>query len=158
MNATWQADCPTVVAGFGSPHGDDQAGWRVAAMLAHRADLPARVIRAYEPTQVLEAMRGCDRLILVDACRTGGAAGAVTRLVWPDPRIAVKHRHSTHGVSVVDVLKLAERLGDLPTVVRIFGIEVADCSPGRDLTPDVLRAVSEVAAEIAGELREVAHA
>ena len=33
----------TVVAGFGSPHGDDQAGWQVVALLGQRSDLRARL-------------------------------------------------------------------------------------------------------------------
>lgn len=158
MNASWRSDWPTVVAGFGSPHGDDQAGWRVAAILLHRADLSARVLTVHEPTQILEALRDCERLIVVDACRSGGVAGTITRLVWPDPRIAITHRHSTHGVGVADVLKLAEKLGDLPPSVEIFGIEVANRSPGHDLTPVVVQATAEVAVQIADQLREVAHA
>ena len=158
MSSSRRPDWPTVVAGFGSPHGDDQAGWRVAAMLSQRPGLPARVIVVHEPTQMLAALRGCQRLIVVDACHTGGMAGAVTRLVWPDPRIAVSHRHSTHGVSVADVLKLAETLGDLPPLVEIFGIEVADCLPCQDLTPDVCCAVAEVEAQIVEKLCEAAHA
>ena len=158
MNTSWRPDWPTVVAGFGSPHGDDQAGWRVAAILSRRPDLPARVMAVHEPTQVLEALRGCPRLIVVDACQSGGLPGAVTRLVWPDPRIAIAHRYSTHGVGVADVLKLAEKLGDLPPHIEVFGIEIRDRSLGQDLTPEVVRAVNEVAVEIVGRLREVAHA
>ncbi len=158
MISSQRPDWPTVVAGFGSPHGDDQAGWRVAAMLAQRPGLSARVIVVHEPTQMLAALRGCQRLIVVDACHAGGVAGTVTRLVWPDARIVVRHRHSTHGVSVADVLKLAHKLGDLPLTVEIFGIEVADCSPGQDLTPDVGRAVAQVEAQLVGKLCEAAHA
>jgi hydrogenase maturation protease len=112
----------------------------------------------HEPTQVLEALRNCRRLIIVDACQSGGVAGTVTRLTWPDPRIAVAHQHSTHGVGVADVLRLAEKLGDLPPMVEIFGIEAGDRSLGQDLTPAVVRAVSEVAVQIVGRVREVAHA
>jgi hydrogenase maturation protease len=158
MNRSWKSDWPTVVAGFGSAHGDDQAGWRLAAMLQHRPHVPARVIAVYESTQVLEALEGCQRLIIVDACQSGGSVGAVTRLQWPDPRIAVRHRHSTHGVGVYTALKLAERLGELPPVVEIYGIEVAGCSPGRDISPEVLQAVAELEAQVFAELREVTHA
>lgn len=151
-------DWPTLVAGFGSPYGDDQAGWRVAALLLRRSNLPARVLAIHEPTQVLVALPGAERLIAVDACHSGGMAGTVTRLTWPDPRITVTHRHSTHGVGVADVLHLAEQFGDLPPRVDVFGIEVADCSPGHDLTPDVVRAIAEVEMRIAKELLEPTHA
>ena len=158
MSSSRRPDWTTVIAGFGSPHGDDQAGWRVAELLSQRPDLPARVIVVHEPTQILAALRGSQRLIVVDACHAGGVGGTVTRLIWPDARVAAMHRHSTHGVSVADVLKLAEQLGDLPQIVEIFGIEVADCSPGRDPTPDVSCAVAEVEARIVGKLCEAAHA
>ena len=71
MNSSSRDNWRAVVAGFGSPHGDDQAGWRVAAMLSQRPDLPARVIVVHEPTQILAALRGSQRLIVVDACHTG---------------------------------------------------------------------------------------
>jgi Ni,Fe-hydrogenase maturation factor len=61
-------------------------------------------------------------------------------------------------VGVFDVLKLAEKLGDLPPVVEIIGIEAVDWEPGSDLGPDVLQSVAEVEALIADELREVTHA
>ena len=76
MNLSPLIHWPTVVAGFGSPHGDDQAGWRLAAMLERRPDLPARVIAVHEATQLLDALQDCQRLIIVDACLSGGRVGS----------------------------------------------------------------------------------
>jgi hypothetical protein len=53
---------------------------------------------------------------------------------------------------------LAEQLGRLPEVVEIFGIEVGECEPGREICHDVLQAVVELEAVIFAELSEVAHA
>jgi hydrogenase maturation protease len=153
-----QREWSTVVAGFGSPHGDDQAGWRVAAMLLQRPRLGAHVLAVKDPTQVLAALRSAERLIAIDACQGSGVAGTVTRHVWPDVRIAARHSHSTHGIAVADALRLAEKLGSLPPQVDVWGIEVADCSPGQDLTPQVVRAVAEVASKIVTELSESADA
>jgi hydrogenase maturation protease len=158
MESTVQRDWPTIVAGIGSPHGDDQAGWRVAALLARRAELPARVIRVHEPTQILEALPGCQQLIIVDACHSGGVAGTILRFTWPDARIATAHRHSTHGVGIADVLRLAEKLDQLPPVVDVLCIEAGNYSPGEDVTPRVARAVAEVEGWIVRELCEAAHA
>jgi len=146
----------TVVVGLGSPYGDDQAGWRLAEVLARSAELPARVIAVREATQLLNALRHCERLIAVDACRSGMPAGTVTHLYWPDPRIAVRHHRSTHGVGLFDVLKLAERLGDLPPSVEIFGIDVADCLPGHEIGGKVLRAVAHLAAQLRDEIWQAA--
>lgn len=157
MNDSHGNRSDVVVAGFGSPHGDDQAGWRLVAMLERR-HLPARIIAVYESTQLLEALRGCQHLIIVDACHSGSRVGAVTRFRWPDGRVAARHQHSTHGIGVCGLLELTERLGALPASVEIIGIEVADCQPGRDLSPAVKRAVTDLEAKIFDELREVVHA
>lgn len=158
MNSPWNDDWPNVVAGFGSPHGDDQAGWRLAAILQQTSHVPARVLAILEPTQLIEALANCQRLILVDACRHGKKPGAISRLRWPDPRIVACHSHSTHGMGVSETLRLAERLGRLPPLVEVYGIEIADCSPGADVSPVVSWAVGNLAARILEELREVAHA
>lgn len=151
--------CPTdlwttVVVGVGSPFGDDQAGWRLVEVLQRQPHLPAWLKTISEATQLIDELEGCRRLIIVDACHSGGRAGTVTRLHWPDPRIAERHSQSTHGVGVCDALRLAERLGRLPPVVEIFGIEVGDCEPGREICLEVLRVVAELEAVILGELCE----
>src|SRR5262245_55275322 len=84
-----------VVAGFGSPHGDDQAGWRFVGLLARRPDVRARLVKVTEGTQLIQELNGCRRLIVVDACHGGVRLGAITRLAWPDPRIRQYHNHST---------------------------------------------------------------
>jgi hydrogenase maturation protease len=148
----------TVVAGLGSPFGDDQAGWRLVDMLQRRPQVPARLKKVNEATQLVDELDGCNKLIIVDACRGLCQVGAVTRLRWPDPRIARRHGQSTHGVGVCDALQLAEQLGRLPAVVEIYGIEVAECEPGREMCLEVLRAVTELEAVIAAELCEAAYA
>lgn len=158
MNISSHDKWTTVVAGFGSPHGDDQAGWRLAAMLERLPDLPARVIAVHEATQLLDAIPGCRRLMIVDACQSGGAIGSVTRLRWPDARIAERHHHSSHSVGICGALQLASRLGRMPELVEVFGIEVKDCSPGQDMHPAVQEAVVHLGTTILGELREVVHA
>jgi hydrogenase maturation protease len=149
---------PMVVVGVGSPFGDDQAGWRLIETLERRPHLPARLIQVDEPTKLLDALDGCRKLIIVDACRGVCQIGAVTRLKWPDPRIAKQHSHSTHGVGVGDALRLAEQLWRLPPDVVIYGIEVGDCEPGREICQEVLQAVAKLESFIFAELCEVANA
>jgi hydrogenase maturation protease len=148
----------TVVAGVGSAFGDDQAGWRLVEMLERRPNLPARLVKIEELTKLLDALDGCGKLVVVDACRGVCRVGAVTRLKWPNPRIAKRHGHSTHGVGVNDALQLAERLGRLPNDVVIYGIEVGDCIPGQEICHEVLQSVAKLENVIWGELCEAAHA
>ena len=158
MNSSSSNHWPTVVAGFGSPHGDDQAGWRLAGMLQRRPWVPARVIAVHEATQLLDALEDCRRLIIVDACQSGGRVGSITRLRWPDVRIAERHHHSTHGVGICGALQLASHLGRMPRQVDVFGVEVDDCAPGQEIRPAVLEAIIKLEARILDELREVVHA
>lgn len=149
---------PAMVVGVGSPFGDDQAGWRLVEMLQRRANIPARLKKIREATQLVDELDGCTRLVIVDACRGACRVGAVTRLKWPDPRIARRHGRSTHSVGVCEALRLAERLGRLPGIVEIFGIEVSSCEPDCEICLEVLQAVTKLEALIFAELCEAGHA
>jgi hydrogenase maturation protease len=109
-----------------------------------------------EATELLNVLRHCEHLIVIDACRSGRQSGTVTRLPWPDRRIAVRHRRSTHGVGLVEVLKLAERLGELPPNVEIWGIEVGDCAPAGEIGRKTLRAVAKLEAQLYSDLMQAA--
>ena len=158
MNGSRQIESEIVVAGFGSPHGDDQAGWQVVALLERRPDLPARFVTITEGTQLVEELDRCRRLIIVDACRSGGSLGTISRFQWPDPRIRQHHNHSTHGIGLCNSLQLAERLGRLPPSVEIFGIEIGKYQPVGQVSAEVLRAIVELEWIILAELCEFVHA
>jgi hypothetical protein len=61
-------------------------------------------------------------------------------------------------VGVDDALRLAERLGRLPTDVVIYGIEVGDCNPGDEICQEVLQTVAKLESVISAEICEAAHA
>jgi hydrogenase maturation protease len=143
-----------VVAGFGSPHGDDQAGWQVVALLRRRSDFPARLVEISEGTQLIDELKGCQQLIVVDACLGGQPIGTISRLEWPDPRIRTYQNHSTHGVGLCNALELAERLGRMPQKVQVFGIEIGSNRPLDESSAEVARAVSELSEIISAELGE----
>jgi hydrogenase maturation protease len=134
----------TVIAGFGSPHGDDQAGWQVVDLLASRSELPAAAVKINVGTELLDELDGCSKLIVVDACRGSQQIGAITHLEWPDPRIRQFHNHSTHGVGLCNALELAEKLKLLPPSIEIFGIETGSHLPLDDVRPEVMQGVTEL--------------
>ena len=147
-----------VVAGFGSPHGDDQAGWQVVALLGRRHDLPAHLVKITEGTRLIDELDGCRRLIVVDACRGGRQIGSITRLEWPDPRVPQYHNHSTHGIGLCNALELAERLGRMPPNVEVFGIEIGSYRPLDEISAEVAQAVRELGEIISADLRETVDA
>jgi hydrogenase maturation protease len=147
-----------VIAGFGSPHGDDRAGWEVAASLARHAELAARIVTVREGSQLVGELGGCRKLIVIDACRSASPLGMITRFQWPDPRIRHRHTSSTHVIGLCDALDLAARLGRIPADVEVFGIEISGPNPLGELTCEVRAAVDELAEIILGELCGAVHA
>ena len=141
------------VIGIGSPHGDDVAGWRVVERLAQREDVTAECI-AIGAGQLLDYLHGCQRAILIDACQSSQAPGTITRLRWPDPRIGVQHRRSTHALSIGDMLAMAQELGRLPPQVVLFGVEISGCRPGSLLSAVVEGALAELEQDVLDELTQ----
>jgi hydrogenase maturation protease len=146
-----------VVAGFGSPHGDDQAGWKVVAGLA-QLQVPARLVGIREGTQLVNELEGCRKLIAVDACRSTDRVGTIWRFRWPDARIRSRHTGSTHGIGLCSALELAEQLGRLPADVEVFGVEIGDIESVGPMSAQVARAVTELEAILRGEICEMIHA
>ena len=128
------------VIALGSPHGDDQVAWQLAERLRACRDPEIDPISLNDPLRICDHLEGCDRLIVIDACVGTGEPGMLSRLEWPDPRILVRHAHSSHGFGVAGALQLAERLGRLPPTVVLFAVEIAQCTPGGSLS-DVLENV-----------------
>lgn len=151
-------DLGILVAGFGSPHGDDQAGWKVIDKLARSPDLSARILLIREGTQLIGALDDIHKLIVIDACRSGGRIGTITRYRWPDQRIQQRHNHSTHGIGLCHALELADKLGLTPPDTEIFGIEISCQNQLGELNWEVAEAVDELTQIILAEMNEAAHA
>jgi hydrogenase maturation protease len=127
-----------LIAGVGNVlRGDDGFGVRVAQRLLARSDLPANV-KVIETgiggmSLVQELMGGYDVLVIVDACRRGGAPGALYCLEPQIPRVdvmSVAERRDyfadTHYATPLRALALAAAVARLPGVIRIVGCEPGD--------------------------------
>jgi hydrogenase maturation protease len=139
------------VLGLGSPHGDDQAGWKLVAFLNERLPAVAAVALS-EPLGLLDHLEGCAHLVLVDACQSGATPGTVLRLTWPDPRLDAPGGTSTHGLGVGSALALARTLRRLPPRVVLISVEVESCEPGADLSPAVRAALPELFRQVLAEV------
>lgn len=143
------------VVGVGSPHGDDQVGWQLVDLLA-QVPLPgARFVVTGNPADLLNWMRDCQSLVIVDACQRGDGPGTMTRLRWPFPvelLTAAGPPRSTHGMSVSTALALAERLAILPPCVDLFVIEVQACAPGTPLSAELQRCLPELVSRVRHDL------
>ena len=141
------------IIAIGSPHGDDQVAWRLIERLRIPPASHAETVALSDPLHLYDYLENCDRLIVVDACAGGGSSGWITRMEWPDARVERRHAHSTHGISVVDALRLAETLGRFPPQVVLFGVELRQCQPLHPLSDDVEYALNELEKRILLEIQ-----
>lgn len=123
--------------------GDDGAGPEVARRAGGR-------VFGGEPIGLVDAFGSDREVVLVDAVSSGAAPGTVHRFDAHDTPLpaAVFGASSTHALGVAEAIELARSLGRLPDRVTVFGIEGADFSFGRGLSPAVERAVLQVVEEV----------
>lgn len=144
-----------LVIGAGNAMRRDDGAGLAAARRLRTAGVPAREAQG-DLSGLAEAWAGADRVIVVDAVRTGAAQGTVHRFeVAEKPLPAVFARGSTHALGLAEAIELARALGRLPRSLVVYGIEGGDFSPGEGLSPPVARAVEDAAACI---MKEVRHA
>ncbi len=145
-----------VVIGCGNLNrSDDGVGVCVLRQLQQRwgAALPAGVRLFDAGTGGMEVMfmaRGARTLLIVDACRSGSAPGAVFRL--PGSTIDGSHppSYSLHDFRWDHAVHAGRRIfgSDFPADLEVFLVEAGSLALGTDLTPPVQQAVARVCALI----------
>jgi len=136
------------VIGMGNRvRGDDAAGLAVADGLRSTESLALQG----DPTSAIDRWCDFDRVVLVDATRSGRTPGAITRLsrseittVSPGPpRFA-----GTHSIGPVELIRLAEVLGVLPATIEVIGIEAESFAHGAALSRPVSESVARMIEEL----------
>ncbi|MBC7290590.1 MAG: hydrogenase maturation protease [Actinotalea sp.] len=144
-----------MVIGLGSPdRGDDGVGPVVAAEVGALRLADVRVLTHEDPTCLVELWAGADRVVVVDAVRSGAAPGTVHELdatagVLADRAWARTGRGGTHAFGVAAAVELARALRRLPSRLVLVGVEGASFEPGAALSPAVVRAVRPAACAVA---------
>jgi len=146
-----------VVIGTGNPYRrDDGVGLVVAQQLRARDELDGvKVIeREGEATELMEAWRGADVAIVIDAVLDSGDAGRIYRFDAVHETLPAElFRYSTHAVGVGEAVELSRALGELPGSVLVYGIEGLDFEAGDGLGADVQAAVQPVVELILVDVR-----
>ena len=123
---------------------DDAVGLQVIRSLKEDK-LPdgVELIEAGTPgLNLLDLWDRADRVIIVDAVKSGAAPGTVhsfdASLLPPRDVMPV----SSHGLNIIDAVELGRLLGRLPAQLTIIGVEILSEEPFHvGLTPDVEAAV-----------------
>lgn len=148
------------VLGIGSPFGDDQAGWLAVRALeasGAAAGVPGVSLHVLDRPDagLVECLLDAERVVIVDAARSGAAAGTVRR-IEDETLLARGAPLSSHGLGVGAALALARALGCRASVV-LYAIEieapVPGAAPGAAVRAAVRAAAGAVAEQVAEEIR-----
>jgi hydrogenase maturation protease len=134
----------TLVVGLGSPHGDDRLGWVAVERLRPRLPAGVLALALGSGLELLDCLGDHDRAVVIDAVSPAGRPGTIRCFDWPCPELAARAPGSTHGLGLVEALRLAELLGRLPRRVAISTIEAQQTSPGAPLSESVMQALDMV--------------
>ncbi len=155
----------SLVVGLGSPdRGDDAIGPIVAGALAQQELAGTVVVERADPTSLVELMDlrgsdgGWDAVVIIDAVRTGAAAGtiAVIEAGADAPGLATLGTQlgpgpaGTHGFGLAGALELARALDRLPPRVVVIGVEATDFAHGVPLSDPVAAAIGPAVDAVVG--------
>jgi hydrogenase maturation protease len=137
-----------LIIGIGNEYrGDDAAGLIVARRLKEGLTDSAIVIeQGGDGAALMEAWRGAETVIIIDAVMSGAAPGTIHRFdanAQPLPKDAF--RLSTHAFGVAEAIELARALGELPRGLIVYGIEGKNFTAGVGLSSEIENAVGEAA-------------
>jgi hydrogenase maturation protease len=150
----------TLLLYLGNPIvGDDRIGLAVGAQLAAElSGLPDLTAREFSgsPLDLVTAIEGYDRLVLIDAVAAGESVGTV-RLFDEQELIAHRADAYPHGLNLPEAWALARRLGTpLPAQLLLIGIEVQPVQRFREgLSPELEERLPKIFAEARRLLLEI---
>jgi hydrogenase maturation protease len=145
----------TVVVAIGNAlRGDDGVGLLVASALRTRVAPDVKLVeRDGESLGLIDAWDGADTVLLIDAVRTGGAAGTISRREVGREGLPTSARTtSSHALGLAETVEIARALGRLPRRVVVWGVEVRALAAGGEPSPEVVAAVPAV---VDGVLRDL---
>ena len=135
---------------------DEAIGVRTVEHLQQCASLPGNVELMDGGTlgiRLMDAIMGCDLLIVVDAVLGGGEPGALYRLEGEGLRESMSFRDSMHQTDLVDTLIYCDLAGHRPDAV-VIGMEPADYHTMEiGLTPVCQARLPDLAGKVVEELR-----
>jgi hydrogenase maturation protease len=152
-----KSNIKALILGLGNPIlSDDGVGTAVAHELESRIDpRAATVIEAsLGGLNLLDLLVGYERVIIVDAIKTGGGRPGQVYRLDPAALPGTRHTGSAHDINLVTALELGKKLNlEMPSKIDVFAIEVAETESFGDIcTPAVAAAIPVCADMILEEL------
>ena len=141
-----QPHSPPLIIGIGNEYrGDDAVGLIVARRLKERLADSVKVLeQSGDGAALMEAWRGAETVIVIDAVMSGAAPGTIHRFDASARPISKSYFHcSTHAFGVAETIELARALGNFPQRLVVYGIEGKNFAAGVGLSAEVEKAGDE---------------
>ena len=137
----------TIILGVGNPIlGDDGVGNHIANKLKEKINDPNITIDEAMTggMNLLDLIKGYEKAIIVDAVKSENAqTGEIKRIPLSD--FNTMHSCNPHDVSLIEAIKMAEKLGEknIPREIIIIGVMMKQipCEFGEKLSEDIAVAV-----------------
>lgn len=156
-----EQQCEILVLGIGSPAGDDRLAWvavdalRRSPIIVSAGDRVRLVALDRPGARLMQEFTAARRVILIDAVRSGAAAGTM-HCVRDTGTLALQHLSSSHGFGVAEALALASAVGCLPAEWVVYGLEVGGADMESEaLSPPVRRALPALISEVEQEAQRL---
>lgn len=99
-----------------------------------------------------------DSVVVIDAIAAADTPGSVFRFTPQDIGMTQLRSHTSHGLSLPNIILAASLQGASPDVI-VFAVQIGDITCGFDtLTPEVEAAIPDVCEMVTQEARERAEA
>ena len=140
----------TLILGIGNAYrGDDRAGIEVVRRLGRQ--LPMVDLREVtgDGAEIIDAMAGYERAVVIDASRSGGRPGTVTEFDVSRDRLPVRYfSYSTHAFGLAEAIEVARAIGRIPSRLTVFAIEGERFEAGEPLSESVQRGIGSTIEKI----------
>jgi hydrogenase maturation protease len=149
---------PVLVLGVGNILlSDEGAGIRVVEEL-QKHPLPDNievVDGATRAMELVDIMRGRQKVIIVDAVAAGAEPGAIFRF-GPEQLAALKQMSmSVHDIGVHEAIFFLRLTGELPDDITFYGIQPGSLALHEGLTPEVAAAAEKVIGFVLEDLKNL---
>jgi len=140
-----------LIVGFGSYQADDQVGWMVLDQLQELDTIPSGVsfLKINGNAMAwLSQINSDTQLIFVDAVRSEKSAGFIHCMELSADMPLPQSAFSSHGLGLVESLKLAYSLDLLDAPIVFYGVESDEDNPLVSISQSVLEAIPDVLKQI----------
>jgi len=151
----------TVVLGAGSPlMGDDGLGIEVLEAISRKwVETPDMrfLDGGIWGMRLLPHIEDAERLLVIDAVRSGAAPGTLARLEREEIPRHLRTKISTHQVDLSEVFAVAELRGKFPSEAVVLGIEPAQIDAYMEISAEVRATVPSLIDAVERQLEAWGH-